>query len=138
MVVLYIDDDEEDVEFFVEAMKTIDAACSCVTAGNGRDGLKALEAVTPDIIFLDINMPVLNGKETLRLLKSSTRFHAIPVFMISTSKNPDEISICTQLGAKEFIIKPNTFAELCKTLERIFESRKHTSIDSNSDAVKFS
>ncbi|WP_276370933.1 response regulator [Chryseolinea sp. H1M3-3] len=138
MVALYIDDDEEDVEFFVEAIKTIDPACSCVTAVNGRDGLKTLEAVTPDIIFLDINMPVLNGKETLRLLKSSTRFHKIPVFMISTSKNPDEISICTQLGANDFIIKPNTFSELCKTLERIFESQKQTSIDSNSDAFNLS
>ncbi len=66
-LILYIDDDQEDIEIFKSSLAAIDSGIICPTAHNGKEGLDILRdgVVLPDLIFLDINMPVLNGRDCL-------------------------------------------------------------------------
>jgi CheY-like chemotaxis protein len=116
-LLLYIDDDPEDMEFFREAVETVDPSCVCIGARNGAEGLQLLSTITPDLIFLDINMPVMDGKETLRSIQVDSRLNKLPVFMLSTTTNPREREVFRKLGAKACLIKPNSFTALCETLK---------------------
>ena len=82
----------------------------------GADGEEALwqlqQGILPNIIFLDLNMPRMNGKDCLTELKADKRFKNIPVVIFSTSSNDQEINQCISLGAQEYIVKPATFEEL--------------------------
>lgn len=120
-VLLYIDDDPEDMEFFREALRTVDPSCECVGARNGLEGLNLLTTLTPDLIFLDINMPVMDGKEMLKSIQVDSRLNKLPVFMLSTTTNPREREVFRKLGAKACLIKPNSFEALCDTLRNFLQ-----------------
>jgi CheY-like chemotaxis protein len=66
----------------------------------------AQSASMPSLIFLDINMPRLNGKECLQWLKADARFSSIPIIICSTSKNPNDMQECAALGAHYYFTKP--------------------------------
>jgi CheY-like chemotaxis protein len=121
MTLLYIDDDAEDIEFFCDAIKKIHPTYLCLVAQNANDGLHILETLIPDVIFLDINMPVMNGKEVLRAIRSRKNLASVPVCMLSTTTNTSELNMCRELGATECFLKPNSFAELCSTLKSFFK-----------------
>lgn len=122
MVVLNVDDDQEDREFFCEALREIDPSIACLIAGSGMEALSTLRdsRVLPDYIFLDINMPMMDGKQCLRALKSIPEYEAIPVIMYSTSTDTREIRECYELGADDFLIKPHSFEKLVNDLNSIF------------------
>ena len=121
MTLLYVDDDLEDLEIFHEAIKIIDDSAICVTARNGEQGLNVLRTIIPDCIFLDINMPVMDGKETLRNIRRDRRFQSVPVFMLSTSGNKNEMELCELLGATAFLTKPESFKELTIKLKTVID-----------------
>lgn len=121
MTLLYVDDDTEDIEIFHEAIKTIDDSTVCVTANNGEQGLIVLRTIIPDCIFLDINMPVMDGKETLRNIRRDKRFQSVPVFILSTSGNKNEAELCELLGATAFLTKPDNFSDLVKNLKSVID-----------------
>jgi CheY-like chemotaxis protein len=116
MILLCIDDDPEDAAFFCDAVKTINAAVTCLVAGNGKEGMHILNKVRPDFVFLDINMPVMDGRETLETIRKDYRLRQIPVCILSTTANPNEIKMFRELGATACLTKPNTFNELCNVL----------------------
>ncbi len=122
MVIFYVDDDQEDCEFFCEALKEIDPKIRYATASNGQEALQSLSKANelPNYIFLDINMPLMNGKACLVELKKNERFKHIPVVMYSTTSHTTEIKECYSLGAFDFLIKPNDFQKLCTDLISIF------------------
>ena len=122
MNVLLIDDDSDDIELFREAVYELSRDIVCWTAKDGEEGLKMLTQdlmVLPDYIFLDVNMPVMDGKQTLTKIKQHTRLKTIPVFMYSTTSNDHEISHMKNLGARDFVIKPPTFERLVKMLKSV-------------------
>jgi CheY-like chemotaxis protein len=118
MVLLCIDDDLEDQELFQEAIKTIDPDYTCISAYNGEDGLKMLSKVHPDMIFIDINMPIMDGSETLKALRQDSRLRRIPVCILSTSITIDEQATFKKMGVR-CLKKPNRFKELCAQLKLI-------------------
>jgi CheY-like chemotaxis protein len=119
-----IDDDVEDQEIFMEAVKEVDGAIQCFTSTNGEEALEELErSVLPDLIFLDLNMPKLNGKQILREIKNRSILKPIPVIMYSTSFAPRDIEEISQLGAAFHLLKPSRFDDLCHALGEIL-SRK--------------
>lgn len=127
MVVLIVDDDQEDCELFHEAIHDIDSAIKCWTARDGRHALNILTKeviLLPDYIFLDINMPLMNGKETLIEIKKNTRLRDIPVIMYSTTSDTKEIQGYYKLGAHDFLIKPNNFNKLVEALTSIIISTR--------------
>lgn len=121
MLLLCIDDDPEDVELFRDAIKIIDKSFTCVAASNGVEGLAILNETIPDRIFLDMNMPLMDGKETLRTIRGDQRFDSVPIYILSTSNNRREAELCRTLGANRWFVKPDTFQELVKRLKTVFE-----------------
>jgi CheY-like chemotaxis protein len=127
MVVLIVDDDHEDCELFHEAIHDIDPVIKCWTARDGRQAINLLTkelVLLPDYIFLDINMPLMNGKETLNEIKKNTRLRDIPVIMYSTTSDTKEIQSYYKLGAHDFLIKPNNFNKLVEALSSIIISTR--------------
>lgn len=116
-----IDDDVEDQEIFMEAVREVDHGIECSSATNGEEALKRLQTnnVLPDLIFLDLNMPKLNGKQILREIKNVSILKNIPVIMYSTSFAPRDIEEIEKLGAVYHLLKPSRFDDLCKSLQFI-------------------
>jgi DNA-binding response OmpR family regulator len=122
MFVLIIDDDTEDRELFLEALKEVDGNIKGISAQDGREAMRLLEnelVILPDFIFLDINMPIMNGKECLINLKKHRKLKAIPIVMYSTTSDTNEIKDFYKLGAYDFLIKPSNFRNLVEALESI-------------------
>jgi len=90
--VFLAEDDEDDQQFFIEAVKEIDNFICIYVANNGVEALAKLNnmLVLPDLIFMDINMPLMNGFECLTQLKRKIRFKNIPVVILTTSNNRSE------------------------------------------------
>ena len=105
---LLVDDDPDDQEFFKLALNAIREKISFAAAGNGQDALDQLtaEVCIPDLIFLDMNMPLMNGLTFLQKIKASATLKHIPVIIYSTSDEPHEISMARSMGAVDFITKP--------------------------------
>jgi CheY-like chemotaxis protein len=122
MYILYADDDIDDFFIFVEITKVIDPGIFCMNAQNGLELLDILENATilPDAIFLDINMPSMDGKSCLRVLKRDTRFRDIPVVMYTTSTNPEDDTECRELGADDYLRKPVSVVDAARGLKEIF------------------
>ncbi len=123
MVILFVDDDVDDVEMFSAALKKVNHTVRCIVAYNGKQALDILHTgVIPDYIFLDINMQVMNGRETLRALRKDRRYKKVPVIMYSGVITPEEIIAYKKEGASRFLIKPQTFQDVCQSLEKIMTS----------------
>jgi CheY-like chemotaxis protein len=121
---LLADDDTDDANLFCEAINQVSLA-ECNTVENGLELFKLLSKQNtdnPDIIFLDINMPMMDGWECLRKLKSSSDYSSIPVIMYSTSSAKRDIDMAYSLGAQLFLTKPEDFRELSKILEIVATS----------------
>lgn len=132
-IFLLADDDGDDMQLFCEALETVDSSVVCHCASNGIEVFDILaREERPHLIFLDINMPGMNGWECLKALKDTEAYNRIPVFMYSTSAHQREVDIALDLGAMCFFTKPHNFNELKSTLQAITENI-HTNF---SDAVK--
>src|SRR5664279_5431797 len=101
--ILLVEDDVDDQEFFVECLGQIENAVLFGIAETGIEALKKIKnSVTlPDLIFMDINMPEMNGIACLKKLMESPGTRDIPVVMLSTSSSGKEIT--RELGAKAFL-----------------------------------
>jgi CheY-like chemotaxis protein len=117
-----VDDDPDDQELFIEALQGIDKLCRCITAFDGEEALvkltKGIQQL-PDFIFLDLNMPRMNGKQFLAHIKNNEATRDIPVVIYSTSSEKKDIQDTTMLGALYFLQKPNRFEELSTALTSI-------------------
>jgi CheY-like chemotaxis protein len=122
--ILLIDDDEEDQEIFSDALRKVSCASEFLPLSNARIALDKLikYELTPDVIFLDLNMPVMNGQEFLSSVKKIGHLRNIPVIIFSTSSNPSTIAATRDLGAIDFITKPSRFDELIDILRPIVTS----------------
>jgi CheY-like chemotaxis protein len=125
--IFVIDDDIDDQELFIEAVKEIDAGIQCECASNGEEALEVLgkpDTNLPDLIFLDLNMPRLNGKQCLERLKSNKDLRHIPVIIYSTSSQENDVHDTMALGAVHFLTKPSSFHELCEMLGSLIQKSR--------------
>jgi CheY-like chemotaxis protein len=116
MVILHADDDQDDVDFFCEIIDAIDPKIVCHTFPNGEQLLSYLEdcIVVPDLIFLDINMPLMDGFECLKQLKTRKETRPIPVIIFTTSGRKVDMDRVKKAGAADYIVKDHDFAESYK------------------------
>ncbi len=128
--IFVVDDDLDDTEIFQEVLSFIDPTIQCSTAENGRDALEKLSRVTfiPDLIFLDLNMPRMDGKECLRKLKENLILRNIPVIIYTTSSQSKDIEETMGAGAIKFITKPLNVNDLEKILRPIVLGLKQPTI----------
>lgn len=119
--IFIIDDDVEDQEIFLEAVREVDPSINCSASTNGEEALEQLASGDrlPDMIFLDLNMPKLNGKQILAGIKSIPRVSNIPVIMYSTSFAPRDLEEMQRVGAVHHLLKPSRFEDLCEALRQI-------------------
>ena len=119
--IFLIDDDEDDQFFFKEVIESINSTLHCDTATDGKialDRLKASDSL-PDIIFLDLNMPVMNGYDFLIQIKKENGLNKIPLGIFSTSSTLGDKELTKELGAQFFLTKPNDFQVLREKIEQI-------------------
>jgi len=114
--ILLADDDLEDQSIIQDAFVDLGEANLVHYEENGELALKFLEQCylndsLPVLIILDLNMPKLNGTQTLQAIKDDKRFSKITVVVYSTTLNPLEKEKCMRLGARDFIIKPLVYTE---------------------------
>lgn len=119
--VLLCDDDDDDYLLFKDALAEIDPEITLSRTANGKILLELLlekDQTVPDIIFLDVNMPIKNGIEALSEIKSVDDLKQVPVIICSTSTQSWAVDKAHALGANFFIQKPETYSSLKKVLER--------------------
>lgn len=119
---LLVDDDEDDREIFMIALKDLSPDIDCHLACDGVDALDKLRKLPtlPDFIFIDLNMPRMNGKECISEIKKDGRLLAIPVVIYSTSSSLRDQQDARRLGALHFFTKPSSIHALSTTLKDIF------------------
>src|SRR6185369_504496 len=90
--VLLVDDDDDDQVMFLDALGEISNDVECITMNNGVEAIKSLKILRPlpSIIFLDLNMPLMNGFECLKHLKKDEQYKKIPVVIFTTSNSPED------------------------------------------------
>ncbi|SHH24361.1 Response regulator receiver domain-containing protein [Chryseolinea serpens] len=121
---MLIDDDQDDQEIFSMALEDINSDIQCVMASNGiaaLEKLKAKKPLIPDYIFIDMNMPRMNGMECLQEIQKLDHLKDADVFMYSTSSDETMIEKSKALGAKDFIVKPPGLALLTEKLMQVFK-----------------
>ena len=131
-----IDDDQDDQEIFNIALQQVEVPLTCVVASDCAEAIRRLSienSFSPDYIFLDLNMPRMNGKECLKEIKKQAHLKHIPVIMYSTSLKTSDIEETKKLGAIEFITKPANVNTLAHVLNSFFKSNN---ISNNISMVK--
>ena len=119
---LLVDDDSDDRELFMAALRNVAPAFNCICFKNGFEAIQQLKtSAAVDLVFLDLNMPVMDGWECIKRLKRDDLLKDIPVVIYTTSSNERDILQAKVLGAKCFFIKPDDFATLNNVLRIITE-----------------
>jgi CheY-like chemotaxis protein len=126
--ILVADDDHEDRAIMADTFEEIGFSGAYFVEDGSLvlDYLSNLKENNISLIILDLNMPCLNGTETLRALKAEPRYKEIPVIIFSTSVNTVEKQNCADLGALSYIAKPSRYSEykeVCKMLIGIAMSK---------------
>ena len=118
------DDDPDDCEIFRAALEKVSANFSLETFHNGKTLLEHLEKIEemPHLVFLDLNMPLMNGLEALKEIRRNKRTSNLSVAIYSTSTNEKDIEETLANGANVYIAKPSNFTKLQELLERILET----------------
>ncbi len=126
-VILVAEDDEDDRLLALDALRDAQAPENVYFAIDGQDLLDylrhegryadgSIDSPRPEIILLDLNMPRKDGREALAEIKADTSLRQIPIVVLSTSRDRDDVFRSYDLGVNSFISKPNTFAGLVDLL----------------------
>ena len=124
---LLIDDDSDDHEFFQMALRPRQSELRCICMD---DCIKALERLrngtiaTPRLIFIDINMPRMNGIQCLAEIKAEVRLKDIPIYMYSTSAEPAIVNECMNMGAAGFLKKEVSIPDLENKISQILKNHQ--------------
>lgn len=128
--ILLVEDDRDDIELAMHALKLDRAPHSIHVA---RDGVEALdflfrdvaskgtgpEVNTPKVVLLDMKLPRLDGLEVLRRIKADERTSAIPVVMMSSSREERDVAESYRLGVNSYIVKPVDFDQFAEAIRKV-------------------
>lgn len=120
--ILLADDDTEDRELFAEALQESGINYNLKTFENGKqlvDYLSSPDKVIPNILFLDLNMPLLSGLESLKIIRANTELDNMPVAIYSTSSSENDKNSTFESGANIYLSKPSDFSQLKKMLKQV-------------------
>lgn len=119
------DDDEDDRIFFADALQELAVETKVKTFDNGVDLMATLleaDGTIPDLIFLDLFMPLMDGEECLTDIRNESSLGDIPVIIYSTSLDEEKAAVLQEKGADRYLQKPSSFTELVSALKRSIES----------------
>ena len=122
--ILWADDDVDDLQMMREILTKNNKDFTLIEVGNGKEALDYLETSPesdlPCLIILDINMPVLDGKETLSLIKRNDKLKSIPVVVFTTSASELDRHYCKRLDT-EMITNPPSYSRLASVVVRLLD-----------------
>jgi len=122
--ILIIDDDLVDAMTIKRAFKDLDVVNRIDLVGNGEEALEFLRNSNnekPALIFLDLNMPKMNGLEFLRILRQDDQLNMIPVIILTTSKDEHDKVDSFKLGIAGYIVKPVDYMQFVEVIKTIKE-----------------
>lgn len=119
--ILIIDDNDDDVEAALRAFKRTNLKNTITRASTGAEAITMLRErkVQPGLILLDLNMPGLDGRRVLAILKGDEEMRRIPIVVLTTSADERDIDECYQLGANTYIQKPVDLDGLFAAIQRL-------------------
>lgn len=127
--ILLVEDSRMDVELTLDAFRENRLSNTIYPAGNGQVALDYLHGTgefadrtaypLPDIILLDLKMPVMDGHEVLKRIKQSPRFRRIPVVVLTSSKEEGDLALSYDNGANSYLVKPVSFEGFLEVVRRI-------------------
>jgi CheY-like chemotaxis protein len=128
-MLMIVDDDSDDRYLFCKALEQIDLSYHCHEAEHGRDALEQLRRATtlPHMIFLDLNMHLMNGWECLTALKRDPLLKNIPVIIYSTSSAEYDIAAAREMGAVYYLTKPSDMQEIVDGIDRAIKAAESAS-----------
>lgn len=122
--ILIAEDDPDDRLLLEDAFQEACPSCRLDFVSNGVELLDYLQAPSlqqlPDLLLLDLNMPLKDGRQALKELRSSPVFRGLPIVIMTTSNSDDDRQACLAAGANDYLVKPNRFwalLTLVKSLE---------------------
>lgn len=136
--ILIADDDSDDAMLLTEALQSNLPSCNCVHTADGIEALRHIKTdVTPDLVFLDLNMPLKNGINCLKDIQNHNLLPSTPIIICSTSHNIKDIKVADEYGAAFYIVKPSSVSELNKIVTQAIEllGRPKSDRSSKSDFV---
>lgn len=122
--IFLVEDDADDQQLFADALYEISEDIRLTVLNNGEELLKELRAVSelPDMIFLDLYMPVMNGESCLQMIREEQQWESIPVLLFSTTFDLRQVERLFDMGANRYLQKPVSFSDLVYSLEKTIES----------------
>ncbi|MGD8779684.1 MAG: response regulator [Ignavibacteria bacterium] len=118
--VLVIDDDP-NVNLFISRLLTKKFKCEVVTAVNGLEGLSKIKEDNPEVVFLDVTMPVMDGIETLQAIRSDNNYKKLPVVMLTAVREKDVVGKVMNMNIIDYVLKPLMYDETFKRIKEIFD-----------------
>lgn len=122
--VLIVEDSDDDFDATKRAFAKANLRNPIVRAPSGEEALKYLRsanAAQPGIILLDLNMPGMDGRKTLEIIKQNKEMKQIPVVILTTSDDERDVTACYKLGANTYIQKPVNFDGLIEAIKQLKE-----------------
>lgn len=126
MHILIADDDKDDFYILQEAAQKTCENLKISYAANWLEVWKFVIKTLPDVLFLDLNMPVKNGLECLQLLRDDRKYDGVPIIIYSTSTNRNDIDRAYKNGANHFIVKPDAIEDVANMIKKICSLGKET------------
>ena len=120
--VLYVED-EPDLRILMSELLTF-MGYTVTCAANGQQGVEKAISWQPDVILMDVRMPVVDGPSAVRLLRQNPATQHIPVYMLSAYSDHNTRTMCEQAGANGFFVKPPDIAKIDATLKKVLSHRK--------------
>jgi chemotaxis family two-component system response regulator Rcp1 len=124
--VLLVEDNARDVRLMREVMRELKMECGLQVAADGAQALAMLRRqgqyasmALPDLVLLDINLPVLSGIDVLREVKADPELRLLPVLMLTTSHADSDVHACYALNANSYLVKPADFDEFTRMVAMI-------------------
>jgi two-component system alkaline phosphatase synthesis response regulator PhoP len=123
--ILVVDDEPNIVQTLQDRLETNDY--HVITAANGKEGLEKAVSEKPEIILLDVIMPIMDGLEMLECLRKTEEGKNISVIMLTARSQNCDIARATACGIEDYIVKPFDMSELLEKMEGILENKRAVS-----------
>jgi two-component system, response regulator len=127
--ILLVEDNQDDYEATCRAFRQANLLNPIIWSKSGRDALNilkregahkdALNSSRPGLVLLDLNMPGMDGRKTLEVIKQDDELKQIPVIILTTSADDRDVQACYQMGANTYVQKPVSFDGLIEAIKRL-------------------
>ncbi len=118
--ILLIEDDQIEIIKLKRAIEKLGMEHHLLEAQNGEEALEILkdDLSMPNIIFLDLNMPKINGLEFLKILKADSQLRYLPTIILTTSNNRKDVLACYEVGIAGYILKPLKYDDYVNKIDK--------------------